>query len=79
MQKIKLWAKDGSVKEIEARTLLNEVNDCEGIATLQALNWQNGGKVDLLMGKSNGFMFDIAEPLSQAEAEQAVKEYYENK
>lgn len=77
MQKIKMVQKDGSVGEYDAAMVLAHVNGGASIPELQGMKWRDGGKKALLMGKNNGLQVEVAEGLTEAEADQALKEYAE--
>jgi hypothetical protein len=77
MQKVKMQMKDGTVQEFEACQILKEINDCEDLTILIAMEWGSTGKSDFLTGKTGSTVATIAEPLTKQEAEQAIKEYNE--
>lgn len=68
----------GGVKEYPAYKVLSHVNETEDIASLKEMNWSTDeGKILFLTGHTSAIEVDIAEPLSEEEAVQAIDEYNE--
>lgn len=76
MQKIKMVMNDGSIQEKNACEVLGHLNDCSSIAEL-GQTWRTTGKKDFLMGKELAIHAEIAEPLTEEQADIALQEYRE--
>jgi hypothetical protein len=75
MIKLKVFKNDETVIEHDACKILAYINDFNDIAILKSMNWETTGKKDFLTGKTGGWIAIIAEPLSEADADQAINEY----
>ena len=61
----------------DAHRILTWVNEQAPIEELQQVHWSGAGKKLFLMGEVQFSICVVAIPLSEAEAEQAVREYRE--
>jgi hypothetical protein len=77
MQQVKMLMSDGTTKEHDAWKILALVNNNEDLVLLQHMKWNTTGPVDFLTGKITSIVCEVVEPLTNEQAEQAVKEYQE--
>jgi len=63
------------IGEFNACEILAHVNDTENITVLNSMKWNKEGKKNFLMKKENSTVADVAEALTEEQAEQAIKEY----
>lgn len=69
---------ENRAKYFTAAEVLQHVNSNEDITVLQQMSWPtDNGKLNFLMGKSTALIAEVAEPLTESEAQQALKEYKE--
>lgn len=77
MQKIKMFQADGTIAEYDAAKVLAHVNETASIPELMGMHWKQDGKKKLLMGQNNGLQVEVAEPLTDEQADRALREYAE--
>jgi hypothetical protein len=79
MIKVKMENKDGVIVEMNACDILSAINDEVSIYELNALDWgKDEGKKNYLQCKKAPLVVNYpTEPLTDEEAEQAIKEYKE--
>lgn len=75
MIQVKCYTVDGNVKSFDAARILAHINDTAFIKDLVSMNWNTTGKKDFLTGKTTAIDAELAEYLSEEEAEQAIAEY----
>lgn len=68
---------DGTIAEYAAAKVLAHVNEVASIPELLAMQWKGEGKKMLLMGQNNGLQVEVAQALTEEEADIALREYAE--
>ena len=72
-----MHTRNSGVKEYEAWKILAEINRGASIGELQGMDWSRSGAMSFLTGKTETTVVQIAEPLTEEQATQAIKEYRE--
>lgn len=73
-----MFTKRGT-KICEARKILEYINGASCLLSRPPRDWgTDKGKINFLTGKVLSIIAEVAEPLTEEQAMQALKEYYEN-